>query len=82
MANITLSIPDDIHEEMKKMSDVRWSEVARRAIVEKIEMTKQIEKIASKSRLTEKDALEISKKVKAAATKRFLEDYNNSVQKK
>lgn len=72
MANITLSIPDDIHAEMKKMSDIRWSEVARRAITERIE----IEKIASKSKLTEKDALEISRKVKAAATKRFLNENN------
>ena len=34
--NLTLSIPDELHEKMRKMSDVRWSEVARRAIERRI----------------------------------------------
>lgn len=33
MPHITLSIPEDLYEEMKKHPEVRWSEVARRAIV-------------------------------------------------
>ena len=36
MANITLAVPDELHKKMKKMSDIRWSEVARRAIERKI----------------------------------------------
>jgi predicted CopG family antitoxin len=34
MANITLSIPDDIYKKMKKHREVKWSEVVRRAILE------------------------------------------------
>ena len=34
--NITLSVSDELHEKMKKMSDIRWSEVARRAIEKRI----------------------------------------------
>ena len=34
MANITLSIPDDVYRKMKKYREIRWSEVARRAIVD------------------------------------------------
>ncbi len=34
MPNITLSIPDEIYKKMKKYREVRWSEVARKAIVE------------------------------------------------
>ena len=43
MPNITLSIPDDIYEKMKEYSEVKWSEVARKAIVDyikKLEETK------------------------------------------
>ena len=34
MPNITLSIPREIYEKMKRHPEVKWSEVARRAIVE------------------------------------------------
>lgn len=34
MANITLSIPDDIRERMRKYPEIKWSEVVRRAILE------------------------------------------------
>ena len=44
MANITLSIPDDVHKQMKHYSEIRWSEVARKAIVEKIEMIQHAER--------------------------------------
>ncbi|MFA4701940.1 hypothetical protein [Pyrococcus kukulkanii] len=37
MPNITLSIPQEIYEKMKKHKEIRWSEVARRAIVEYLE---------------------------------------------
>jgi len=34
--NMTLSIPDELHEKMKQMSEIRWSEIARRAIEQRI----------------------------------------------
>ncbi|MBS3062464.1 MAG: hypothetical protein J4203_01200 [Candidatus Diapherotrites archaeon] len=37
MPNMTLSIPKPLHEEMKKYPEYKWSEVARKAIQEKIE---------------------------------------------
>ena len=73
MSNITLSVPDHVHAEMKRFSDIRWSEVARRAILEKIETLKMAETLAQKSELTKKDVEDFSKKIKSAATKRFME---------
>lgn len=32
MAHITLSIPDELHEEMKKHPEIKWSEAAREGI--------------------------------------------------
>lgn len=37
MPNLTLSIPEEVYRRMKRRTDVRWSEVARRAIVERLE---------------------------------------------
>ncbi|ASJ12826.1 hypothetical protein [Thermococcus thioreducens] len=34
MPNITLSIPPDIYRRMRKHPEIKWSEVARKAIVE------------------------------------------------
>ncbi|MBD3261768.1 MAG: hypothetical protein GF334_08920 [Candidatus Altiarchaeales archaeon] len=72
MANITLSVPESVHKDMKKFSEIRWSEVARQAIIQKIETLRMADKLASKSKLTEKDVNEFSRKLKKSATKRFL----------
>lgn len=72
MGNITLSVPEDIHNEMKHFSEVRWSEIARRAIIEKIQSLRLAEELAKKSKLTKKDIEEFNKKIKSLATKRFL----------
>jgi hypothetical protein len=72
MGNITLSVPDNIHKQMKHFSEVRWSEVARKAILEKLELLQLAEKLAKKSKLTEEDVKKFNKKVKTSATKRFL----------
>ena len=37
MANVTLSVPEELYRKMKKRSEIRWSEVARRAIAEELE---------------------------------------------
>ncbi len=34
MANITLSIPDDVRERMRRYPEIKWSEVVRKAILE------------------------------------------------
>jgi len=73
MANITLAIPEELREKMKKFSELRWSEVVRKAIEQRINDLEVIEKIARKSKLTKKDADEISKKIKRAAALRFDE---------
>jgi len=77
MANITLAIPDELHKKMRRFSEMRWSEIARRAIEQRINDLETMEKIASKSKLTKKDAIEIAKKIKRAAAKRFYEYSSN-----
>ena len=73
MANITLAIPDELHAKMKLMKEIRWSEIARRAIIERIEDLEVMNKIASKSKLTKKDVDEISEKIKRGMSKKFNE---------
>ncbi len=72
MTNVTLAVSQEIHKDMKHFSEIRWSEVARKAIEEKIELLKLTEKIAKKSKLTKEDVEEFSKKINKNATKRFV----------
>ena len=64
MPNVTLAIPEELHTQMKKHSDIRWSEVVRKSIAAKVEMLDMMDKIAKKSKLTKKDVDEISHKIK------------------
>jgi hypothetical protein len=72
MGNMTLAIPNEIQDEMRHFTEVRWSEVARKAIIEKIDALKMAEHFAGKSKLTQKDVAEFNKKIKTLAGKRFL----------
>lgn len=72
MGNITLSIPEDVHRSMRHFSEVKWSEVARKAIIDKLEALSLAERLAKKSRLTQRDVEEFSKKLKSRAASRFL----------
>ena len=42
MAHITLSIPDKVYSEMKQHPEIKWSEVARKSITEKIRRLQSI----------------------------------------
>jgi len=73
MVNMTLSIPEELMKKMKNFSEIRWSEIARRAIEQRVNDLEVMNKIASKSRLTAKDIVAISKKIKTSASKKFNE---------
>ena len=73
MVNMTLSIPEELHKKMKELSEIRWSQVARRAIEERINDLEMMNKIAAKSKLTQKDAKIIAQKIKSGMAKKFNE---------
>lgn len=70
MTNITLSLSDDLRKRMTKFNEIKWSEIARRSIEERLNDLEEMERIVSKSKLTKKDAEEIAKKIKKGITKR------------
>ena len=72
MANITLAVPEETFEKMKHFSEIRWSEVARKAIQQRIGDLEMLDKIKAKSKLTKKNVLALGKKINKAANKKFL----------
>ena len=71
MPTITLSVPEELKSEMDKSREINWSEVARVAIREKVEQLKILKSIAAKSKFTEKDALELGRKIKKSMWRRY-----------
>ena len=63
MPNVTLSIPGPLHEKMKKHSEIRWSEVVRKSISEKIGDLEVMDKLTKRSKLTRADVDEIAHKI-------------------
>lgn len=63
MPTITLSVPEELKREMDELKEINWSEVARAAIKSKIGQLKVLKEITSRSKLTDKDALELGRKI-------------------
>ena len=70
MVNMTLAVPEDLHEAMRKHSEIKWSEVARKAMWEHARKLELMDRLIAKSRLSEKDAEEIGSKIKKAVARR------------
>ena len=64
MANITLSIPENLKLELQKHREVNWSAVTRRAMEEHIQKLHIADAIANKSKLTKKDIDELDRLIK------------------
>lgn len=71
MTTITLSMPDELKKEMDESKEINWSEVARTAIRQKLAQLRILKSIAAKSKLTEKDALELGKKINKSLHERY-----------
>ena len=63
MPNLTLAIPEDLHRKMKGHSEIRWSEVVRKTIFDKIEDLEMMNKLTKKSKLTQKDVDGIAERI-------------------
>ncbi|MFH1306476.1 MAG: hypothetical protein ABIH83_02345 [Candidatus Micrarchaeota archaeon] len=78
MPTITLSVSEELKKEMEKTREINWSEVAREAIRKKVVQLKILKSIASNSKLTEKDAIEIGRRIKSGLHKRHKKEHSSA----
>jgi len=71
VANVTLAVPEELRRIMKNHPEIKWSEVARQAMWEYASRLELMDEVTRSSRLTEKDALEIGRKVNAGLAARY-----------
>lgn len=70
MANLTLSVPEDLYQEMKKHPEIRWSEVARQALAKKLQDLRRLDTLLRDSELRDSDVEELGRKVKEGVWKK------------
>ena len=78
MPNLTLSIPADVQEDMHKYPEIRWSEVARRAIISKLEDLQRLDDLTTASKLGKKDVPELDHLVKKGLAARYRKSSKRS----
>jgi hypothetical protein len=71
MVNMTLAIPNDLHDIMKKHSEIKWSEVARKALWEYAKKLDMLDELVSESKLKKDDIDELDHIVKEAILKHY-----------
>ncbi len=74
MGTITLTFSDKVKSELKKFSWVNWSELARLEILKEKQKQKtyeELEKILSKSTLTQEDANKLADEISLSLAKRY-----------
>ncbi len=71
MVSLTLSVSDAILKRMRMHSETKWSEVVRSILEQQLDELDEAERIASKSKLSERDAEEIAKSMDSAMYKKW-----------
>ena len=66
MTTLTLSVPQELKRKMELFAEINWSAVAREAFKQKIADLEFLRKFKAQSAISEKDALQIGKKVTEA----------------
>lgn len=64
MSSLTVAIPDDLKARMKRFPEINWSEVACQAIAEKLHTLEQMQRLLSKSALTEPETVILGREIK------------------
>ena len=73
MVNITITVPNEMKNDLDLFPEINWSEVARQAFREKIEDLKFLIEYKKNSDLTEEDAILLGRKVNRSLYKRYSE---------
>lgn len=71
MVSVTLSVPEDLKAEMDEHPEINWSAVARQSIEEKLAELRFLEAFKAESDLTEAEALELGRELKAQMAERY-----------
>ncbi|HEA70335.1 hypothetical protein LCGC14_1416460 [marine sediment metagenome] len=71
MVNLTLSIPNELKENMEKFPEINWSEVTRDSIKKKIAQLSFLKGFRMDSEISPEDALNLGREISELLLKRY-----------
>ncbi len=74
MPNITLSVPEELRQQMDLLPELNWSETIRTFLAEKVKralLLKKLDKMLGNSELTEEQCLTLGEKLKESVYKKY-----------
>ncbi len=71
MPNITLAVSSELHRKMRAHPEVKWSEVVRRILAQRIRDLERMDALAKRSQLTARDVDEIAHLVNEGLRRRY-----------
>lgn len=69
MANVCVSISEDMQKKLKKFETVNWSAVARQAFAAELSKLELMDALTAKSQATDKDIEELSEHIKSGVAR-------------
>lgn len=73
MGTITIKLPDELERNIREFK-LDWSDIARRAIVDRAEKLKKLKRFSFKIEVPEKTAKEFTDNISESLAKRFKEE--------
>jgi len=61
---MTFALPEDLRRQMRRRKEVRWAEVARRAIARELDRLNLYDRVLSNSELAETDAVDLGRAIR------------------
>jgi hypothetical protein len=71
MPNITLTVPLELHRKMKAHPEIKWSEVVRRILGQRIRALERMDALTQRSALTIPDVEVLDRLVKEGLRRRY-----------
>lgn len=67
MPEIEVSIPEDLHEEVKAHPEVNWDEIVRQSFERTVQRLHVHDRLLENSQLSEEDAVELGREIRRSA---------------
>lgn len=74
MANLTISLPEDLKQRMDSLPEFNWSETIRLFLAEKVSralLLQKLDKMLEHSTLSEEDCLKLGERAKEAMLRKY-----------
>lgn len=67
---MTLALPDELHDKLRRHPEVKWADIARRAFQQELDKIDVLDMLLADSKMTDEKAIEWGRRIRHGAAKR------------